>query len=378
MPKKERFLVLSPVVCPMDSLLPLKQLPDTSRLMWTSPRLFLLKRCESIIEGIKAVNSIVSKVMVMTPWSMGLHIFPQTKSLRQRSKSRIVFRQMSRYHQKCSILNVHNLYPSLCSPCEGLQPGVFTDISAGQVGSYLNDCPCHWWKNQSWVPYGTETASLWCKRDSVLPLSCRRGRSIFQGNPISHNLDGPSASGNDSRPTGSPIERSLSPIVEHLLADHASNVYQPRIKGSVQESWVSRIESGGEKLTIARANKKEESPMTLKRQPGQISNNSSWVHFPQEIPYEDLINVRFVNAFVPLIVCRELLPCMEAGVTMRGTDVSEARATRKTPGSLVCQSLLIRVPFLPGHPSPLTSAGHQDLFRIKCFGISSCHERHCY
>ncbi|KAF7719168.1 Uncharacterized protein PECH_001807 [Penicillium ucsense] len=43
--------------------------------------------------------------------------------------------------QKCSILNVHNLYPSLCSPCGGLQPGVFTDISAGQVGSYRKTAP---------------------------------------------------------------------------------------------------------------------------------------------------------------------------------------------------------------------------------------------
>ncbi|KAM7190695.1 3-oxoacyl-reductase 4 [Rhypophila sp. PSN 637] len=37
---------------------------------------------------------------------------------------------------------------------------------------------------------------------------------------------------------------------------------------------------------------------------------SSWVQSVSEIPYEDIISAHAVNAFVPLILCRELLPLM--------------------------------------------------------------------
>ncbi|KAK0716858.1 hypothetical protein B0T26DRAFT_751005 [Lasiosphaeria miniovina] len=39
----------------------------------------------------------------------------------------------------------------------------------------------------------------------------------------------------------------------------------------------------------------------------------SWVQTLDEIPYEDIVSAQAVNAFVPLILCRELLPLMGGG-----------------------------------------------------------------
>ncbi|KAK4213984.1 3-oxoacyl-reductase 4, partial [Rhypophila decipiens] len=46
---------------------------------------------------------------------------------------------------------------------------------------------------------------------------------------------------------------------------------------------------------------------------------SSWVQTVSEIPYEDIISAHSVNAFVPLILCRELLPLMGELKTNRPT-----------------------------------------------------------
>ena len=58
----------------------------------------------------------------------------------------------------------------------------------------------------------------------------------------------------------------------------------------------------------------EEDPRTAK---------SSWGQAMDEIPYEDIISAHSVNAFVPLILCRELLPLM--------TTVGELPSSHKGP-----------------------------------------------
>ncbi|KNG83365.1 putative short-chain dehydrogenase [Aspergillus nomiae NRRL 13137] len=46
--------------------------------------------------------------------------------------------------------------------------------------------------------------------------------------------------------------------------------------------------------------------------PGEDESRSSWTQSLDQIPYEDVISAQAVNAFVPLILCRELLPRMGA------------------------------------------------------------------
>jgi len=53
---------------------------------------------------------------------------------------------------------------------------------------------------------------------------------------------------------------------------------------------------------------------------------SSWVQTMEEIPYEDVVSAHAVNAFVPLILCRELLPMM-------GFDSGPGSGTDGTEGT---------------------------------------------
>ncbi|KAF2024337.1 hypothetical protein EK21DRAFT_94185 [Setomelanomma holmii] len=48
---------------------------------------------------------------------------------------------------------------------------------------------------------------------------------------------------------------------------------------------------------------------------------SSWVQSMFEIPYEDVMSAHAVNTFVPLMLCRELLPLTGCG------DLAQPRAT---------------------------------------------------
>jgi NAD(P)-dependent dehydrogenase (short-subunit alcohol dehydrogenase family) len=54
---------------------------------------------------------------------------------------------------------------------------------------------------------------------------------------------------------------------------------------------------------------------------------SSWVQTLPEIPYEDMIAAHSVNSFVPLILCRELLPLM--GSTARSSQGSHEEASHE-------------------------------------------------
>lgn len=143
--------------------------------------------------------------------------------------------------------------------------------------------------------------------------------------------------------------RELAPT-KRLLADCVGNTYQPRIKGGAQESWVPRIENRTEQLQTDNGNKNEEIATThkgLRTAGDQDPNKSSWVQSLQEIPYEDLINAHSVNAFVPLILCRELLPCM-------GTD--DTTSVTKPLGYIV--NVSSREGILEDTPNSRSKAGH--------------------
>jgi hypothetical protein len=48
-------------------------------------------------------------------------------------------------------------------------------------------------------------------------------------------------------------------------------------------------------------------------------SKSSWVQRLDEIPYEDMIAAQSVNAFMLLILCRELLPLLGSDAPAKGT-----------------------------------------------------------
>ncbi|KAJ5089969.1 hypothetical protein N7532_008653 [Penicillium argentinense] len=104
------------------------------------------------------------------------------------------------------------------------------------------------------------------------------------------------------------------PRTKALIAGQLENRYLPMIRGGMHASWIPSIENSSNNLQVENGtNKPENKAITRKgfhTDNDNDSRKSSWVQTLNQIPYEDLISAHSVNAFVPLILCRELLPCM--------------------------------------------------------------------
>ncbi|KAH8898114.1 NAD(P)-binding protein [Thozetella sp. PMI_491] len=91
--------------------------------------------------------------------------------------------------------------------------------------------------------------------------------------------------------------------------------YQPRIRGGVTPLT---LEAAPETKALSFGEEPEDTlvlPDGVKddgRTEMESDFKSSWVQILSEIPYEDVISAHAVNTFVPLILCRELLPLMGA------------------------------------------------------------------
>lgn len=107
------------------------------------------------------------------------------------------------------------------------------------------------------------------------------------------------------------------PPAQALVADGPDSGYLPRLRGGTHASWIPSIENGTEQLQIEDTKSQTLTQKGLRTTSDNEVGKSSWTQDLQEIPYEDLISAHSVNAFVPLILCRELLPCM-------GTDDVES------------------------------------------------------
>ncbi|KAM7207796.1 3-oxoacyl-reductase 4 [Naviculisporaceae sp. PSN 640] len=99
--------------------------------------------------------------------------------------------------------------------------------------------------------------------------------------------------------------------------------YQPRVRGGVTPLALYGGEGENEKhkLTLLLEEKSAMDQVPEISLPDNVKDDgrseltepyfkSSWVQVLDEIPYEDIISAHAVNAFVPLILCRELLPLM--------------------------------------------------------------------
>ncbi|EEH19362.1 hypothetical protein PABG_01681 [Paracoccidioides brasiliensis Pb03] len=123
-----------------------------------------------------------------------------------------------------------------------------------------------------------------------------------------------------------------------LLVDNDTG-YEARVRGGMGLSWSARLEGHSQFLLEGEPGNGNNGFEQVKHPPqkglcGDISGEedngkSSWTQTLQEIPYEDMISAHSVNAFVPLILCRELLPLMIAG----------GRATLKSPTEPITTAL---------------------------------------
>jgi NAD(P)-dependent dehydrogenase (short-subunit alcohol dehydrogenase family) len=76
----------------------------------------------------------------------------------------------------------------------------------------------------------------------------------------------------------------------------------------------------------------------------QCHEKSSWVQSLFEIPYEDVISAHSVNTFVPLILCRELLPLMGQGSTQpEESDVQHGQPGGSQNGGTKPEGYIVNV-----------------------------------
>ncbi|KAL9123135.1 MAG: hypothetical protein Q9187_000324 [Circinaria calcarea] len=107
-------------------------------------------------------------------------------------------------------------------------------------------------------------------------------------------------------------------IVSSFLIDNDTG-YSAQIRGGMRTGLSNLLCGGGEpesSTTVATPlSDHQETPQNRPdemrgfKDPWPLSK-SSWVQSLTEIPYEDVISAHSVNFFVPLILCRELLPLM--------------------------------------------------------------------
>ncbi|OJD14623.1 hypothetical protein AJ78_05053 [Emergomyces pasteurianus Ep9510] len=121
-----------------------------------------------------------------------------------------------------------------------------------------------------------------------------------------------------------------------LLVDNDRG-YEARVRGGMGLSWTTRIEGHSqfllegapwdERHSSEQANHPPQKGLRGDIVDAEDGGKSSWTQALQEIPYEDMISAHSVNAFVPLILCRELLPLMARGRKAPLKSSAETTAT---------------------------------------------------
>ncbi|KAJ5492118.1 hypothetical protein N7453_010215 [Penicillium expansum] len=141
-----------------------------------------------------------------------------------------------------------------------------------------------------------------------------------------------------------------------LLAESENERYTPRVRGGQQATWIPRITNNRTQAQIEDASNDQPTNQiatkglrTTENEDEELSK-SSWVQSLHEIPYSDLISAHSVNAFVPLILCRELLPVM-------GTPPSSSSPSPSTPAGYII-NVSSREGILEDTPQSSSKAGH--------------------
>lgn len=141
-----------------------------------------------------------------------------------------------------------------------------------------------------------------------------------------------------------------------LLAESESDRYTPRVRGGQQATWIPRITHNKTQPQIEDTSNTQPTNQIATKGLRKIDDEdeepskSSWVQSLHEIPYSDLISAHSVNAFVPLILCRELLPVM-------GTPPSSSSSPLSTPAGYII-NVSSREGILEDTPQSSSKAGH--------------------
>ncbi|KAI0555532.1 NAD(P)-binding protein [Xylaria curta] len=112
------------------------------------------------------------------------------------------------------------------------------------------------------------------------------------------------------------INNAAQTLTDSIEKETSSVKKEERLKGSMKSShllpstYVAKVR-GGNMATIEGLTMRQLATDTSAV--GEPAQTSSWVQSLGEIPYEDVISAHSVNAFVPLILVRELLPIMSDG-----------------------------------------------------------------
>jgi len=114
-------------------------------------------------------------------------------------------------------------------------------------------------------------------------------------------------------------------------------VYNARVRGKVVPMQLEDTKIGAllhEPLEGLQENIEPQQPVEAYHTPNgselEPYAKSSWVQSLFEIPYEDVISAHAVNTFVPLILCRELLPLMGSSTPSAPTSIPGAPETERT------------------------------------------------
>ncbi|CAG8909086.1 unnamed protein product [Penicillium egyptiacum] len=142
-----------------------------------------------------------------------------------------------------------------------------------------------------------------------------------------------------------------------LLAESENDRYTPRVRGGQQATWIPRITNKSQSQIEEASNTETKNQIATKgpRIPtdneDEEPSKSSWVQSLHEIPYSDLISAHSVNAFVPLILCRELLPVM-------GTPGSSSSSSSPSTAAGYIINVSSREGILEDTPQSSSKAGH--------------------
>ncbi|KAL4794527.1 hypothetical protein BDV19DRAFT_364770 [Aspergillus venezuelensis] len=140
------------------------------------------------------------------------------------------------------------------------------------------------------------------------------------------------------------------PQSNRLIAGSTGDTYLPMVRGGLAASWIPNIENGDKE-------EKSSEELSITPQKGlctgedtDLQGKSSWKQSLADIPYEDLISAHSVNAFVPLMLCRELLPYM-------GTDDPKPPPSKTKPQGYII-NVSSREGIFDDVPNSRSKAGH--------------------
>ncbi|OJD26260.1 hypothetical protein ACJ73_02362 [Blastomyces percursus] len=267
----------------------------------------------------------------------------------------------------------HRLYPSLCRPCgnfnlagsEASLPenlslaGMTALVTGGRINlgyhTVLRLLRCgarvivstRYPRDAETRYYREPDFDIWAQRLKIVGADFRSAKDAFRlvqvvqtvlsqwkDGSSDHKFEGLNILINNAAQTLTDPLKSESRAVnkEEVLRTQATNGrllidndkgYEARVRGGMGLSWSSRLEGhsqfllegapGDEKHAAGAAEHPPQKGLREDMVEEENGGKSSWTQTLQEIPYEDMISAHSVNAFVPLILCRELLPLMSIG-----------------------------------------------------------------